>query len=49
MPGNEWGDGSPAENRMIEQLTGRDLIGTLLRETGPALRPPLVEPSSPER
>ena len=33
---------------MIEQLTGRDLIGPLLRETGPALRPPL-EPSSPER
>jgi len=49
MPGNESGDGSPAENRMIEQLTGRDLIGTLLRETGLALRPPLVEPSSPER
>jgi hypothetical protein len=34
---------------MIEQLTGRDLIGPLLRETRPALRPPLVEPSSPER
>jgi ketosteroid isomerase-like protein len=34
---------------MIEQLTGRDLIGPLLRETGPALRPPLAEPSSPER
>jgi hypothetical protein len=34
---------------MIEQLTGRDLIGPLLRETEPALRPPLVEPSSPER
>ena len=26
---------------MIEQLTGRDLIGPLLREAGPALRPPL--------
>jgi len=25
---------------MIEQLTGRDLIGPLLREAGPALRPP---------
>ena len=24
---------------MIEQLTGRDLIGPLLRETGPALAP----------
>jgi len=34
---------------MIEQLTGRDLIGPLLRETGPALRPPLAEPSCQER
>jgi len=34
---------------MIEQLTGRDLIGPLLRETGPALLPPLVEPSCQER
>jgi hypothetical protein len=34
---------------MIEQLTGRDLIGPLLRETGPGLRPPLVEPSCQER
>jgi hypothetical protein len=34
---------------MIEQLIGRDLIGPLLRETGPTLRPPQVEPSSPER
>jgi hypothetical protein len=34
---------------MIEQLTGRDLIGPLLRETGPALHPPPVERSSPER
>ena len=25
---------------MIAQLTGRDLVGPLLRETGPALRPP---------
>ena len=33
---------------MIEQLTGRDLIGPLLREAGPALRPPPVEPSAPE-
>jgi len=33
---------------MIEQLTGRDLIGSLLREAGPALRPPPVEPSAPE-
>jgi len=31
---------------MIEQLTGRDLIGPLLREAGPALRPPPVEPSA---
>jgi hypothetical protein len=29
---------------MIVQLTGRDLIGPLLRETGPALHPPRVEP-----
>jgi hypothetical protein len=29
---------------MIAQLTGRDLIGPLLRETGPALHPPLAEP-----
>jgi hypothetical protein len=34
---------------MIEQLTGRDLIGPLLRETGPGLRPPLAEPSCQER
>jgi hypothetical protein len=34
---------------MIEQLTGRDLIGPLLREAGPALRPPPAEPSCPER
>ena len=34
---------------MIEQLTGRDLIGPLLREAGPALRPPPVEPSPPEQ
>ena len=34
---------------MIEQLTGRDLIGPLLREAGPGLRPPLAEPSSQER
>ena len=34
---------------MVEQLTGRDLIAPLLRETGPALRPPLAEPSHSER
>ena len=34
---------------MIEQLTGRDLIGPLLRETGPGLRPPPAEPSCQER
>lgn len=27
---------------MIAQLTGRDLVGPLLRETGPALRPPAL-------
>ena len=25
---------------MVSQLTGRDLVGPLLREAGPALRPP---------
>jgi hypothetical protein len=30
---------------MIAQLTGRDLVGPLLREAGPALRPP-ESPSS---
>ena len=30
---------------MVEQLTGRDLIGPLLREAGPALRPPQLERS----
>ena len=29
---------------MIAQLTGRDLVGPLLRETGPALRPPEWQP-----
>ncbi len=31
---------------MIAQLTGRDLVGPLLREAGPALRPPELPPSS---
>jgi hypothetical protein len=26
---------------MVSQLTGRDLVGPLLREAGPALRPPV--------
>jgi ketosteroid isomerase-like protein len=30
---------------MVAQLTGRDLIGPLLREAGPALRPPQLQPS----
>ena len=30
---------------MVAQLTGRDLIGPLLREAGPALRPPQPQPS----
>ena len=34
---------------MVEQLTGRDLIGPLLRETGPALHPPLTEPLPSDR
>ena len=29
---------------MISQLTGRDLVGPLLREAGPALRPPKAAP-----
>ena len=32
---------------MISQLTGRDLVGPLLQEAGPALRPP--KPRSPAR
>ena len=32
---------------MVEQLTGRDLIGPLRGEAGSALRPPLPEPSTP--
>lgn len=31
---------------MIAQLTGRDLVGPLLREAGPALRPPEAPPPS---
>jgi len=34
---------------MVEQLTGRDLIGPLLREAGTALRPPQLEPSARAR
>lgn len=34
---------------MVEQLTGRDLIGPLLGEAGAALRPPLLEPSAGTR
>ena len=29
---------------MVSQLTGRDLVGPLLREAGPALRPPNLTP-----
>ena len=29
---------------MVSQLTGRDLVGPLLREAGPALRPPNLAP-----
>jgi ketosteroid isomerase-like protein len=32
---------------MIEQLTGRDLVGPLLAEVGAALRPPALPPSPP--
>ena len=32
---------------MIEQLTGRDLVGPLLAEVGAALRPPPLPPSLP--
>lgn len=34
---------------MVEQLTGRDLVGALLHDAGPALRPPQREPSGGAR
>jgi hypothetical protein len=31
----------------VSQLTGRDMVGPLLREAGPALRPPNLAPPPP--